>query len=82
MKNVELNLEALFEEITERGREEGVVSHEAFRDLVEDVVATHADIGTMGDDTSSADVTEQLTGRFPDYQAALSLNEAVDEVDL
>jgi hypothetical protein len=82
MKNAELNLESVFEEIIERGREEGVVTHEAFRDLVEDVVAMHADIGSMGDDTSSADVTEQLTGRFPDYQAALGTDSTRDEVDL
>ncbi len=82
MKNSELNLETVFEEIVERGREEGVESHEAFRDLVEDVVAMHADVGSMGDDTSSADVTEQLMGRFPDYLAALGMDSIRDEVDL
>lgn len=82
MKNPELNLESLFEDIVNRGREEGIATHEAFRDLVEDVVAMHADVGSMGDDTSSADATEQLTGRFADYQAALGMDTNIDEVDL
>lgn len=82
MKNSELNLEAVFEEIIIRGREEGVTSHEGYRDLVEDVVAMHADIGSMGDDTSSADATEQLMGRFPDYEAALGTDGNQQEIDL
>ncbi len=82
MKNAELNLEAVFEEIVERGREEGVASPEGYRDLVEDVVAMHADVGSMGDDTSSADVTEQLMGRFEDYQAALGMDGNHQEIDL
>lgn len=82
MKIPELNLEAVFEEIVARGREEGVATHETFRDLVEDVVAMHADVGSMGDDTSSAEVTEQLTGRFAQYQEALGMDTIRDEVDL
>ncbi len=82
MKNPELNLESVFEEIVVRGREEGVASHEGYRDLVEDVVAMHADLGSMGDDTSSADVTEQLMGRFPDYQEAMGFDGNHQEVDL
>lgn len=82
MKNPELNFDALFDDVVLRGREEGVTTQEGFRELVEDVVATQADIGAMGDDTSSADVTEQLVGRFPEYQESLGVTTAEEEADL
>ncbi|GEM_PF-1116317 len=82
MKNIEVNLEALFDEIVERGREEGITAEQAYHELVEEVVMDHLDVGEASDASDTAELTAQMRNRFPNYQEALGVTGMQDEVDL
>jgi hypothetical protein len=74
-ENLSHNLEELFQEIVTKGRESGAVSQEAFHSTVEEVVETHRQLGEIHDDESTEGMSEQLKNRWPDYSAALGLDE-------
>jgi hypothetical protein len=69
-----IDLEAVFQEIVEKGREEGIADQEAFNDLVDDVVEQHRDWGEMHDDSPTVGISEAMRARFADYKAALGLD--------
>lgn len=71
---LETDREALFQEVVERGRTEGIASQEAFNDLVEEIIQEHLDVKEMHDDNSTVGLSEQMKGRWPEYQAALGLD--------
>jgi len=75
-ENLSHNLEELFQEVVEAGRANGSVSQEAFNDLVEEVVETHRSLGEIHDDESTEGMEELLQLRWPDYRAALGLDQA------
>lgn len=80
MKNLEINLEALFDEIVERGRAEGITTQELFNELLEETLMEHVDLGEMDDQNTSSDLTEQLRSRWLDYKEALGLDEEQPEL--
>ncbi|MEI7741944.1 MAG: hypothetical protein WCJ29_05605 [bacterium] len=62
------NINAVFDEIVERGRENGVVDHEAFRDLIEEVLYEHeTELGELSDDNNVQAKVETLLVRFDEY---------------
>ena len=69
-----IDQEALFQEIVEKGRAEGINDQEAFNDLVDDVIEQHRDWQETHDDASTDGMGEAMRGRFADYKAALGLD--------
>lgn len=63
----------IFEEIVEAGRAEGINTHEAYVDLVDELIERHRGLGEMHDDSSTVARAEALRGRFAEYLAALGL---------
>ncbi|OGL99478.1 hypothetical protein A2501_04525 [Candidatus Uhrbacteria bacterium RIFOXYC12_FULL_57_11] len=68
--------EAIFEEIVERGRAQGVTTQETYNDLVEEVIESHRAVGEIHDDSPTEDMEEQLRGRWTDYKESLGLDDA------
>jgi len=66
-KNIVFELEPIFNEIVERGREQGITEHEAFKDLVEEVLYEHESVGEIHDDTNLKNRVNALLDRFPEY---------------
>ncbi len=67
MQFVNVDREALFEEIVEKGREEGITDEAAYRDLVDDIVETHRRVGEMHDDSNTDGLSENMVARFAEY---------------
>lgn len=80
MKNLEINLESLFDEIVDRGRNEAIVNQEGFNELLEEILMEHLDVGEIDDQNTTSDLTEQLRSRWPDYKEALGLDEEQPEL--
>lgn len=80
MKNLEINLESLFDEIVDRGRGEGITNQEGFNELLEEILMGHLDVGELDDQNTTSDLTEQLRSRWPDYKEALGLDEEQPEL--
>ena len=66
--------EALFEEIVERGRQEGGTDQEAYHDLAEEVIQEHLNVGEMHDDSPTVDLVEQFRSRFTEYLDRVGLD--------
>lgn len=81
MKNTEINLEALFDEIVERGRAEGVEEEQGFKDLVEEVVVNNSEDENWEANGEMSEVMDQLRGRWEEYQKAIGLAGSEDEID-
>ena len=64
----------LFEEIVEKGREEGVTTQEGYHELIDVILESHRDVGESHDDESEVDTAEMLRGRFQEYLEAAGLN--------
>ncbi len=73
IENLAHNLEELFQEIVETGRENGVVDQEAYHELVDEVIETHREMGEIHDDEPIDSMVELLKDRWSDYQSALGL---------
>lgn len=67
---------SLFEEVVERGREQGVASQGAYDELVDEVIEDHRGVGEMHDDSPTEDLEAQLRGRWADYKEALGLDDS------
>lgn len=68
MKPTVFDLNAVFEELVERGRENGIFDHEGFRDLVEEVLYEHQTTeGELHDDANIQLRVEALVNRFDEY---------------
>ncbi len=68
--------EAMFQEIVDRGRTEGIVDQDAFHELAEEVVMEHLNVGEIDEDSSTVGWVEQMKGRWPEYREALGLDTA------
>jgi len=66
--------QSIFEEIVERGREQGVTSQEAYNELCDDVVTEKLEVGEMDEDSNTIGLVEQLKGRWVDFVEALGLD--------
>ncbi len=71
---LESDRQAIFDEIVDRGREEGIVDQEAFHELVEEVIQEHLNVGEMHDDNSTVGLAEQFKARFQDYLDTVGLD--------
>jgi len=72
---LDVDRQAIFEEIVERGREQGVTTQESYDDLVEEVIEGHRAAAEIHDDSPTEDLEEQLRGRWSDYKEALGLDD-------
>lgn len=63
----------IFEEIVETGRAEGIDAHEAYVDLVDEIIERHRGLGEMHDDSATVARAEALRGRFAEYRERLGL---------
>lgn len=73
---LDVDREALFEEVVGRGREQGVASQEAYNDLVQEVIEGHREWGEIHDDSPTVDLAKQMRGRWNDFKEALGLDDA------
>lgn len=76
MEFLDVDREAIFEEVVERGREQGVTSQEAYNDLVEEVIENHRGLAEIHDDSPTEDLEAQMRGRWMDFKEALGLDDA------
>ena len=72
-ENLTLDKEALFKEIVDRGRKEGVVERETYGEFVETVIQEHLNVGEVDDAMPLPGIIEHLQGRWPDYQRELEI---------
>lgn len=68
MENPILSRKDLFNEIVERGREEGVTSLDAYNVLVENVLEDHRRLNEIDSDQDTNSIREALQGRFETYK--------------
>jgi hypothetical protein len=73
---LDVDRQGVFDEVVERGREQGVTTQEEYNDLVEEVIEGHREWAEIHDDSPTEDLEEQLRGRWPDYKEALGLDDA------
>lgn len=73
-ENIHVDRETIFQEVIERGRNEGIADREAFHDLVEEIIQEHLQVGEMHDDQPTVDISEQLKARWVDYVDAIGLD--------
>lgn len=66
-ENLSFSAEELFEEIVERGRNEGVNTEEGYNDLVDEVIEEHRRVGEYHDDQNLEGYKEQLRGRVSEF---------------
>jgi len=74
MEFLDVDKQAIFEEIVDRGREQGVVDKETYDELCEEIVQEHVDAGEIDKDSSTVGMSEMLQGRWLDYKEALGLD--------
>lgn len=72
---LDVDREAIFGEIVELGREQGVSSEQAYDELIKEVIEDHRGLGEIHDDSPTEDLAEQLRGRWTDYKEALGLDD-------
>ena len=68
MAFIDYNIDELYKEVREKAEAEGAYEHEAWKDLVDDVIAEHAEFGELGED-EMMEIKEQLVGRFGDFES-------------
>ncbi|KKR83902.1 MAG: hypothetical protein UU48_C0014G0011 [Candidatus Uhrbacteria bacterium GW2011_GWF2_41_16] len=73
---LDVDREGLFEEIVERGREEGVSDEEGYHELIDAVIEEHRGMGEIHDDTSYQSMAEALRLRWSEYREALGVDES------
>jgi len=67
MDNLTLSIEDLFDEVSDRARNEGAFSREEWNDTIEDVLEEKRDVAEMDDDDNFQYVLESLQARFDDF---------------
>ncbi|MBP9828364.1 hypothetical protein KBC55_04430 [Patescibacteria group bacterium] len=70
-KNLVFSESEVFERIVEEGLMNGVVSQEAFHQLVDDVIEDMRRYGELHDDQNLQGHIDALKGRFAEYQGRL-----------
>lgn len=72
MDNITFDLNQVFHDIIARMQEEGAFDHEAYDDLVEEVLEEKIELGELSVDDDIDIFKEQLRGRWPDAEASFS----------
>ena len=65
------DLESTFREIIDRMERDGVYEHEAYDDLVEEVLEEKRETGELDDDANVQEYIEKLRHRWPEAETAL-----------
>jgi choline kinase len=65
------NIEDLFEEVSERARETGVTTEEAWNELVEEVIDEHINWGEMDIDDDVTAIREALQSKWEEFNRGL-----------
>lgn len=73
MEFLDVNQQALFAEVVERGRAQGVTDQGAYNELVDTIVQEKLQVGEMDEDSALPKFTTHLQGRWEDYQAELGI---------
>jgi uncharacterized protein YihD (DUF1040 family) len=68
-----IDRQALFDELVERGRQQGINDQEAYNELCDDLLMERLEVGEADEDSNIIGLREQLKNRWPDYQEALGL---------
>lgn len=68
-----MTMEALFEEIVEKGKEQMIVTKEAYDALVEEVIEDHVDLDEIDIDEDTEGLEDQLRARWDDYLATIDI---------
>jgi len=58
----------LFEEVVERGLQEGIDDYRGYKNLVDDVIEQHRSVGEIHDDSPTEAMEDWIEGRWPQYQ--------------
>lgn len=69
------NINEIFDELVEQGREQGVTDQEAYSMLIENVIEEARGAGEIDDDGATETMEEMLRGRWEEFQERLGLNE-------
>jgi hypothetical protein len=67
-----LNEQTLFEELSQKAREEGVADAAAWSELVETLLEEHLKLQELHDDNPLEAMEDALRGRFEEYKQTLS----------
>ena len=70
---LDIDREQLFQDLVERGRQQGITDEEAYHELCDDLVTELLEVGEMDKDSDTQGLIDHLKGRWPDFQEALSL---------
>jgi len=65
------NLNSVFQEIIARMEENGAFDHEAYNDLVEEVLEEKREAGELEDDADTQEFIEDLRHRWPEARELL-----------
>lgn len=80
MEFLDVDKQAIFEEIVDRGREQAVVDQETYNDLCEEIVQERVDAGEIDKDSSTVGMSEMLKGRWLDYKEELGLDSSAPQL--
>lgn len=69
MENLVVDMNAMFEELVEQGRANGVYDREGYRDLCVEILNEHERVGEIHDDSNIQGRIEALVSRFDEYLA-------------
>ncbi|MBU0531804.1 hypothetical protein KJ910_04930 [Patescibacteria group bacterium] len=72
-ENLIVNRQAIFMEIVEAGRAQGVTDREAYDELVESIIEDHRRLGEIHDDTETEEIISVLQGRFDEFKNELGI---------
>ena len=67
MEFIDYDIETLYGEVREKAESEGAYEHEAWKEIVEDVLAGHTEFGEL-DQEELMELKEKLVGRFTDFE--------------
>lgn len=72
MDNITFDLNQVFHDVLARMQEEGVFEHEAYIDMVDEVLEEKIELGELSIDDDIEIFKEQLRARWPDAEASFS----------
>lgn len=81
MHNLTFDLDALFRSIVSRMEEESTFTHEAYNDLVDEMIEDKIDIGEIDPDDDVEEYKEQLRARWPEAEESLTTGHEQDVLD-
>lgn len=69
---IAIDLETIFRALIVRMQDEGIFEHEAYDDLVDEILEEKLDAGELTTDDDIASMADDLKMRWPEAEAALS----------